>query len=457
MVRALKGERVLVLGLGETGMSMARWLAARGAHVRVADSRREPPHAARLARELPGVALDCGPFRSASFESVAMIAISPGVPLVEPAVQAAAARGVEIVGDVELFARARDPRAKVVAITGSNGKSTVTTMAGEMCRAAGASTVVAGNIGLPVLDALEQPQTPDVYVLELSSFQLETTRSLDPDAAAMLNLSEDHLDRYGSMRAYADAKARIFEGSGTQVLNRDDAWSMDMRRPGRPVVTFGLDAPPAAGDWGVLEIGDGPVLAQGARPVLPVGELGVPGMHNAANALAAFALLAGLGLPEGPMGRALREFRGLPHRLQRVAEAAGIAFFDDSKGTNVGSTVAALGGMGRPCVLIAGGDGKGQDFSPLRAAVRANARAVVLIGRDAPLIEAALADVGVPLLRAATLDDAVRTAFAAGRPGDCVLLSPACASYDMFRDYRERGELFARAARALAAGHGSGA
>ncbi len=440
-----------MLGLGATGFSMARWLVRQGAHVRVADSRTAPPNAARLADELPGVRLDTGPFRASSFEAIDLIAISPGIAVREPQVRQALEKGMPVVGDVELFARAKDAQSRVVAITGSNGKSTVTMMAGSMCNASGARTVVAGNIGLPVLDALgEADPPPEIYVLELSSFQLETTHSLRPAAATVLNVSEDHLDRYDGLKGYAEAKARIFGGDATQVLNRDDPWSLGMRLPGRHVVTFGLGAPGAPGDWGIVRGRKEAFLAQGERSVIGLAELGVPGLHNAANALAALALCSTLGLPESSMLDALRTFRGLPHRLQAVAECADVTFYDDSKGTNVGATAAALSGLGRTCVLIAGGEGKGQDFSPLADAVRRHARAVVLIGRDRERIAAALAATAIPLMRAETLEDAVAIAYAAALPGDAVLLSPACASFDMFRDYRHRGEEFARIAGALA-------
>jgi UDP-N-acetylmuramoylalanine--D-glutamate ligase len=358
--------------------------------------------------------------------------------------------GLQVVGDVELFARAKDAASRVIAVTGSNGKSTVTTMAGSMCEAAGARTVVAGNIGLPVLYALSEAAQAEIYVLELSSFQLETTRSLDPAAATVLNVSEDHLDRYDGMQSYARAKARIFQGRGAQVLNREDGWSLGMLLRVRQVVTFVLNAPQEARDWGIVSDASGAFLTQGGRRVMALSELGVPGLHNAANALAALALCTTLGLPESPMVGALRAFRGLPHRLQPVAACGRITFYDDSKGTNVGATVAALSGLGRKSVLIAGGEGKGQDFAPLAQAVQQHARAVVLIGRDRDRIRAALAVSGVALLAADTLEDAVSIAYAAAMPGDGVLLSPACASFDMFRDYRHRGETFARIASALA-------
>jgi UDP-N-acetylmuramoylalanine--D-glutamate ligase len=343
------------------------------------------------------------------------------------------------------------PRPRVLAITGSNGKSTVTSMAGEACKAAGWKTIVAGNIGLPVLDALTQAESgasmPDVFVLELSSFQLESTSTLDPDAATVLNVTEDHLDRYDGMSDYAAAKARIFQGEGVQILNRLDTWSMAMARSGRAPVTFGLDRPQGEREWGLRNA----ALTHGERELMSVKELPVAGMHNAANALAALALGDAIGVPVDPMLEGLRRYNGLPHRLEKVAEIGGITFYDDSKGTNVGATVAALNGMTSPVVLIAGGDGKGQDFSPLAPAVAARARAVVLIGRDAPAIRAVLAAAGVPLLHASTIEGAVEAAHGAARGGDAVLLSPACASYDMFKSYVHRGQTFVRAVHALAA------
>jgi UDP-N-acetylmuramoylalanine--D-glutamate ligase len=453
MKPSLTNKKVLVLGLGDTGLSMARWLARQGARVSVADSRESPPHAERLKAEVPGAVLFAGPFREQPFLDAELIAISPGVPVREPLVAAAIARGVPVVGDIELFAQALADRAKVIAITGANGKSTVTEMAGAMCRAAGCNTVVAGNIGLPVLDALaeaeDKGQLPEVFVLELSSFQLETTASLNPAAATVLNVTEDHLDRYDGMGDYAAAKARIFAGDGVQVLNREDRYSLAMARPGRTVVTFGLDMP-RGGDWGLLREGGEAWLAQGDKKILAVRELKVAGLHNAANALAALALSRAIGLPLEPLLQALREFKGLPHRVERVAEIRGVTFYDDSKGTNVGATEAALRGMAEPVVLIAGGDGKGQDFTPLRDAVAGKARAVVLIGRDGDKIGRAIEGSGVPLLKADTMEEAVRESFVQARPGDAVLLSPACASFDMFRSYAHRAEVFIAAVHELA-------
>ncbi|HXV09095.1 MAG TPA: UDP-N-acetylmuramoyl-L-alanine--D-glutamate ligase [Burkholderiales bacterium] len=453
----LAGKQALVLGLGVSGLSMARWLASRGAHVRVADTRATPPCAPQLVRDLPAVRVAIGPWREDIFAGIDLIALSPGIPAGEPSIAAAAARGVPVVGDIELFAQALPALGpvKVLAITGSNGKSTVTEMTGAMCRAAGLATVVAGNIGLPVLDVLldieRRPQEPrpEAFVLELSSFQLETTSGLDAQVAVCLNLSEDHLDRYDNMRDYAQAKARIFRGSGVQVLNRQDAFSRAMALPGRRVLTFGLDAPASERDWGLLE-GDGATwLAQGDRRLMSVCQLRVTGLHNAANALAALALGRAVDLPYEPLLRALAQFEGLPHRVQKIAQLGGVVFFDDSKGTNVGATVAALNGMRQRVVLIAGGDGKGQDFGPLQAAVAGRARAVVLIGRDRERIAETLTGAGVPLLRAADMEEAVRLAFSQARDGDAVLLSPACASFDMFRNYEHRAQAFAEAVRKL--------
>jgi len=444
------GRKVLVLGLGDTGLSMAKWLARRGASVRVADTRTAPPRLAELKRSLPSVPANCGPFQDETFADIDLLAVSPGVPLAEPGVRRALDAGTEVVGDVELFARALPERhPPIIAVTGTNGKSTVTSLAGAMARAAGVDCEVAGNIGPAVLDALmrreDAGRNAGLWVLELSSFQLETTTSLAADAAAVLNITEDHLDRYRGIDDYARAKARVFSGDGIQVLNRDDPRSLAMALPGRKTSTFGLDAPRRAEDWGVLERGGEPWLAQGANALLAVREMRLAGLHNAANALAALALCRALGLPLQPLLVALREFKGLPHRVELIGEADGVRWYDDSKGTNVGSTVAALAGLAQgdtKLVLIAGGDGKGQDFSPLRSAVERSARGLVLIGRDAPLIEAAVAGAGVPIRRAASMDQAVALAAQAARPGDAVLLSPACASFDMFRDYRHRGEVF---------------
>ena len=458
-----KGKSVLVLGLGDTGLSSVRWLARRGARLRVADTRAAPPSLGALRNEQPAVRVALGPFDAALLEGVDTVVASPGVALREPLLRAAVARGLEVIGDVEIFAREvarQSPGARVLGITGTNGKSTVTALAGAMGRAAGFDTVVAGNIGPPVLDALDKAtrngapgrSAPSLYVIELSSYQLETTSSLVLDAAAMLNLTQDHMDRYDSMADYARAKERIFRHARTRVVNRDDPWSLGMAG-GERTFSFGLGAPRSDDEWGL----DGAAthIRRGDVDLVALDEMALTGLHNAANAMAAHALLSAIDAPAAPLARALRDFKGLEHRVEFVTQAKGVRFFDDSKGTNVGATVAALQGFRASVVLIAGGEGKGQDFSPLAPAVKSRARAVVLLGRDAPLIAAALAKTDVPLARVRSIEEAVEAAFALARPGDAVLLSPACASFDMFRDYGHRGALFAIAARALASREGS--
>lgn len=448
MTIALKDKQVLVLGLGDTGLSALRWLGRQGARLSVADTRDNPPGVEALKAELPEVKLCTGPLTAAIFQGVELVVASPGVPLSEPEIQAAIQRGVTVVGDVELFAQYRPAGAKVIAITGSNGKTTVTTLVGEMCKAAGLKTIVAGNIGLPVLDALGM-ETPDVYVLELSSFQLETTSSLVADAATMLNLSEDHMDRYASMQEYAIAKARIFYNAKLQVLNRDDAWSMLMARVKLPQVTFGLEAADDEHGYGLNKVDGELWLSCGAHELMNMRDLKITGLHNAANALAAIALCRGIGMDYVPIIQTLYSFKGLPHRVEWVANIDDVDYYDDSKGTNVGATCAALSGLSQKVVLIAGGDGKGQDFSPLKQHVTDNARAVVLIGRDAPLIEKELLDTDVPLYHAADLPEAVNIARKLAQAGDAVLLSPACASLDMFRNYVHRAEVFVAAVHCL--------
>ena len=342
---------------------------------------------------------------------------------------------------------------RVLSVSGTNGKTTTTALAGHLLRASGKTVGVAGNISPAALaalvDALEADCLPAAWVLELSSFQLETTETLAPAAATVLNLSDDHLDRYIDLDEYAEVKSRIFQGEGVQVLNRDDVRVRRMARAGRRIISFGLDAPAHDEDFG-LRLHDGqPWLVQGERCLLPLAELPLTGLHNAANAMAALALCVALGFAAETLLPALRSFRGLPHRVEKVAVVDGVTWYDDSKGTNVGATVAALHGIGCKAVVILGGDGKGQDFSPLREAVARHARAAVLIGRDAPLIEQVLAGSGVVLERATDMPDAVRRARALARPGDAVLLSPACASFDMFRNYEHRAQAFIDAVRAV--------
>lgn len=447
MKTALKDKKVLVLGLGETGLSSLRWLAAQGARLSVADTRENPPGLDALKTELPQVSIHTGAFKAANFADVDLIVASPGVPLAEPEIQAAIQRGVSVVGDVELFAQYRPASAKVIAITGANGKTTVTTLVGEICKAAGLKTIVAGNIGLPVLEALMM-ETPDVYVLELSSFQLETTSNLQIDAATMLNLSEDHMDRYTSFQDYAIAKARIFYNAKLQVLNRDDAWSMMMARPKLAQVTFGL-GDDGENSFGLRQVDGDTWLCEGDKELINLQDLKVVGLHNAANALAAVALCRGIGVDYAHIIQTLYNFKGLPHRVEWVANIDDVDYYDDSKGTNVGATCAALTGLAQKVVLIAGGDGKGQDFTPLAAAVADNASAVVLIGRDAKLIEAVLIPTNIPLYQAIDLPEAVNIAKKLAKADEAVLLSPACASFDMFKNYVHRAEVFVAAVNRL--------
>lgn len=445
---ALKDKKVLVLGLGETGVSTLRWLHTQGARLSVADTRATPPGIEVLKAELPAVKIYTGAFLTEVFMDADLIVASPGVPLSTPEIQAAIHRGISVVGDVELFAQYRPASAKVIAITGVNGKTTVTTLVGEMCKAASLKTIVAGNIGLAVLDTLTM-ETPDVYVLELSSFQLETTSTLQIDAATMLNLSEDHMDRYASFQDYAIAKARIFYNAKLQVLNRDDAWSMMMARPKLAQVTFGLtdDAGSKENAYGLQQVDGETWLCDGEKELINISDLKIIGLHNAANALAAVALCRAIGVDYAPIIQTLYNFKGLPHRVEWVANINDVDYYDDSKGTNVGATCAAIAGLykdGFPqkVVLIAGGEGKGQDFSPLAEAIKENTRAVVLIGRDAASIEAALLSTNVPLYQALDLPEAVNIAKKLAQAGDAVLLSPACASFDMFNNYVHRAEVF---------------
>ncbi len=414
---SLTDKSVLVLGLGETGLSLVRWMLVHGAKVRVADSRNAPSAASWVQANFPQVEVRCGIFRSDLLEGIELVAISPGIAMAEPLVQKALARGIQVVGDIELFAQSlpKENPPKVIAITGANGKTTVTSMVGAMCRAAGLDTEVAGNISPAVLDVLAQRkgQHPDVWVLELSSFQLETTYTLSADAATVLNITEDHMDRYANIGAYIAAKARIFRSDGrasVQVLNRDDAESMAMGLRERLIQTFGVNTSNMGKhDLGIEQENDEIWLVEGTRRLLNAVELKVVGMHNISNALAAISLCRAVGIPMPPLLNALREFKGLPHRVEKVAEIKDVTYFDDSKGTNVGATVAALDGLGRPTVIILGGDGKGQDFTPLQDAVAKHARVAVLIGRDAEKIAGALHECGVPLMFAKDLPEAVRT------------------------------------------------
>ena len=431
------------MGLGKTGASCIRYLAKRGVAVSATDTRRAPPGLEELGSLAGTLDIRLGGFDLSLLDGASQLLMSPGVSLEEPIARQARARGIEVLGDVELFARAA--RAPVIGITGTNGKSTVTSLVARMAGAAGRRVLAGGNLGEPALDLLEQP-IPDLYVLELSSFQLETTSSLELLAAVVLNVTADHMDRYADVAAYARAKARIFSKAATVVLNADDPWVAGMRRQAKRTVTFSVQR--ADADFSLLRAGAQVLLARRGEALLDTARMKIAGLHNAANALAALALGEAAGLPMPAMLEALESFPGLAHRSAWVADIGGVRFIDDSKGTNVGATVAAVAGTPRPVVLIAGGEGKGQDFTPLAAAFRDKVRHCVLIGRDAPAIAVALNGV-CTLENAATMVQAVQAAQRAARPGDAVLLSPACASFDMFRDYAHRGDEFAAAVRDL--------
>ncbi|WP_027896003.1 UDP-N-acetylmuramoyl-L-alanine--D-glutamate ligase [Zestomonas thermotolerans] len=437
----------IVVGLGKSGMSLVRFLARQGVRFAVADTRANPPELETLRRDFPGVEVRCGELDVDFLCRAAELYVSPGLALATPALQAAAARGVKLSGDIELFAR--HAKAPIVAITGSNAKSTVTTLVGEMARAAGKRVAVGGNLGTPALDLLADDI--ELYVLELSSFQLETTERLNAEVATCLNVSEDHMDRYSGLPAYHQAKHRIFRGARQVVVNREDPLSRPLVGTDVTVWSFGLDRPDFKG-FGLIEEAGEKYLAFQFDKLLPVSALKIRGAHNQANALAALALGHAVGLPFAPMLEALQAFGGLPHRCQWLRERRGVNYYDDSKATNVGAALAAIEGLGADIpgklLLVAGGDGKGADFSALREPVARYCRAVLLLGRDAELIARALGD-GVPLVRVKTLDEAVARAAELAEAGDAVLLSPACASLDMFKNFEERGRLFAAAVEAL--------
>ena len=437
----------IVVGLGKSGMSLVRFLAQQGVRFAVADTRANPPELATLQRDYPEVEVRCGELDVDFLCRASELYVSPGLALATPALREAAARGVKMSGDIDLFTR--HAKAPIVAITGSNAKSTVTTLVGEMAAAAGRKVAVGGNIGTPALDLLSDEV--ELYVLELSSFQLETTERLGAEVATCLNISEDHMDRYDGMAQYHLAKHRIFRGARQVVVNRDDALSRPLIADQVPCWTFGLGKPDFK-RFGLIEEGGEKYLAFQFETLMPTAELKIRGAHNQSNALAALALGHAVGLPFEAMLQTLRRFAGLPHRCQWVRELRGVGYYDDSKATNVGAALAAIEGLGADIagklVLIAGGDGKGADFSALKAPVAKFCRAVVLLGRDAEQIAEALGD-AAPLLRVKTLDEAVQRCAELAQSGDAVLLSPACASLDMFKNFEERGRLFAQAAEGL--------
>ena len=444
----LAGCNVSVLGLGPTGFSLARYAAKRGANVAVRDTRESPPSLHTLREKVPGATFSVGAIDETALQRADIVLMSPGVSIYEAGVRSAKARGVTIAGDIELFARHIPNHTHTIGITGSNGKTTTTALTGHLCTQAGKRTLVAGNIGNTVLDELEKieidGQWPEVIVLELSSFQLESTSSLQCDAATVLNISDDHLDRYPSLHEYAHTKAGLLQQTKLQVINRDDVIARSMRRTDCASVSFGGERP-QANQYGLsaheLLCGDQKIGSRSA--------LRIQGQHNAMNALASVALVSSLEIDASNIEGALATFDGLPHRMALVSTVNHVQYIDDSKATNVGAVVAALVGLGRKAVLIAGGQGKGQDFAPLNEPIRRYARAVVLIGVDAQKIHDAIEAAGVPIVHASTLEDAVTTATQFAKGGDAVLLSPACASLDMFRNYGHRSEVFANAVREL--------
>ncbi|HCL75043.1 UDP-N-acetylmuramoyl-L-alanine--D-glutamate ligase [Stutzerimonas nitrititolerans] len=437
----------IVVGLGKSGMSVVRHLARRGQPFAVVDTRANPPELATLQAQYPEIEVRCGELDVDFLCRASELLVSPGLAVSTPALQAAAARDVKLSGDIELFAR--EARAPIVAITGSNAKSTVTTLVGEMAQAAGRKVAVGGNLGTPALDLLNDDV--ELYVLELSSFQLETTEQLNAEVATCLNVSEDHMDRYAGLPAYHQAKHRIFRGARQVVVNRDDRLSRPLVGEEVPVWSFGLGKPDFKG-FGLIEESGEKHLAFQFEALMPARELKMRGAHNQSNALAALALGHAVGLPFAAMLQTLRTFAGLPHRCQWVGERAGVSYYDDSKATNVGAALAAIGGLGADIdgklVLIAGGDGKGADFSALREPIARYCREVILLGRDAGRLASVLQD-AVALKQVQGLEEAVQRAAECALPGDAVLLSPACASLDMFRNFEERGRLFAAAVEAL--------
>lgn len=452
MTLAKRSSTKIVAGLGKTGLSCVRFLKSRGYDVAVTDSRVNPPGLDELKQEFPDIELRLGGFDADWLQTGAEIIASPGIPVSEPALATAIAVGVPVIGDVEVFCR--EISAPVIAITGSNAKSTVTTLVGLMAEKAGINVGVGGNLGLPVLDMLRTQGEQALYVLELSSFQLETTFSLKAAVSTILNISEDHMDRYEDMSTYIAAKQRIYTGCRHCVFNRDDAQTTPPQS-GSVTTTFGLTEP-ADGQFGVRVLEGKKWLAKGSENLLPVSALKIRGDHNVANALAALALGQAAAIPMSAMLEVLKTFTGLPHRCELVTEANAIGWYNDSKGTNVGSTLAAINGLGNAIdgklVLIAGGVGKGQDFSPLSQPLEKFGRALVLIGEDGDKIGQAVSE-NVPHIHAVSLQDALEKCRAVAKPGDAVVLSPACASFDMFKNYEDRGHQFVAAVRAMVGGH----
>jgi len=488
------GKHALVLGLGESGLAIAHWLADAGVRLRVADTRAFPDRLTTLRENIPTAEFISGEFTSSLVDGINFIVLSPGLsPRNElvPVLTAAEEKNIPVWGEIELFAQALvalkercEYQPKIIAITGTNGKTTATRLTGELCRAAGLSVNVAGNISPAALDVLREAiatdSLPDVWVLELSSFQLYSTYTLRADAATVLNITQDHLDWHGDMNEYAKAKERIFGSDTVRVLNRDDARVMKMTSLDVPNTTFGIDAPTEPDAFGLIEEhgmrwlvqaissdDEGEKKKRGKQKepaeifinrLMPADALKIRGLHNASNVLAALALCRAIDLPLAPLLHAARQYQGEPHRVEAIATIRGVDYIDDSKGTNVGATMAAINGLGSATksnlILIAGGDGKGQDFAPLVKPVTRYVRAVMLIGKDGPAIRAVLANTGIDLIDCWTLEQAVERAAEIAIEGDVVLLSPACASFDMFTNYAHRAQVFSDAVRELGLSHG---
>ncbi len=442
---AARSENRVVVGLGATGLSCARYFYKRGLSFTVVDTRTQPPGLAALRHEMPDITVFTGEYPAQLVASASELVVSPGISMNAPIVAQAVAAGIEVVGDIDLFMR--EAAAPVVGITGSNAKSTVTELLGQMARDAQLNVGVGGNLGKPALDLLAPER--DLYVLELSSFQLERAGRLDLALATVLNISADHLDRHGSMPRYQLAKHRIFRGCKKAVVNRDDPLTIPLLGPEIEVISWRMAEPELHG-FGLRKQGGVEYLCHDLETLLPVAQLGLTGRHNIANALAALALGYSAGLPMATMTTTLRNFKGLPHRCELVAEIDGVRYVNDSKGTNIGAAEAALRGLGgeRDILLIAGGQAKGADFSQLQQAVARHCKLLILIGEDAPLLQQALSS-SVPVHMASSLAEAVNVAAMQAQRGDVVLLSPACASFDMFSGYAERGEVFCASVKRL--------
>lgn len=453
MTQAMDNKLAVIVGLGKTGLSCARYFHARGRPFKVMDSRFSPPSLAEFETEFPREIIELGGFSQQSLLQAGEIVLSPGISLQTPEIAFAISQGVPVTGDIDIFSR--EVQAPVIAVTGSNGKSTVVTLVSEMARQVGIRVAVGGNLdgraSMPALDLLRSGER-DLYVLELSSFQLETTRQLNAEIAVILNLTEDHLDRYASMQDYAAAKQRIFHGAGQVLVNRDDPASEPWQPGTAKRWTYGLAAATGDQDFG-LAVQDGSTwLMRGASRLMPVRDIALVGRHNVGNAMAALALGHAVGIPEAAMITTLREFSGLPHRCQLLRNLRGVDYYNDSKGTNVGATLVAIESVAErsrgEIVLIAGGIGKDADFSPLLPALERYVKRVVLIGRDADKL-ARLIGNRADIMRASSMEEAVTEAASSAVEGDAVLLSPACASFDMFKDFAHRGRVFAAAVEAL--------